>query len=68
MQLYAVNPVEALSIYFLQSINIISYWEWKAAGGTAEKAIQYKREEPLLSFIQAIERAEDEARGITSGF
>ncbi|WP_176718218.1 hypothetical protein [Paenibacillus kribbensis] len=68
MQLYAVNPVEALSIYFLQSINIISYWEWKAAGGTAEKAIQYKCEEALLPFIQAIERAEDEARGIVSGF
>lgn len=68
MQLYAVNPVEALSMYFLQPIDIISYWEWKAAGGTAEKAIQYKRKEPLMPFIQAIERAEDEARGIASGF
>ncbi|WP_263560121.1 hypothetical protein [Paenibacillus polymyxa] len=68
MQLYAVNPVEALSVYFLQSIDIIAYWEWANANGTAEKAIQYKREEPLLPFIQAIERAEDEARGIVSGF
>ncbi|MDN4084086.1 hypothetical protein [Paenibacillus polymyxa] len=68
IQLYAVNPVEALSVYFLQSIDIIAYWEWEAAGGTAEKAIQYKRKEPLLPFIQAIERAEDESRGIVSGF
>jgi hypothetical protein len=67
-QLYAVNPVEALSMYFLQSIDIITYWEWTNANGTAEKAIEYKREEPLLPFIQAIERAEDEARGIVSGF
>ncbi|WP_242210792.1 hypothetical protein [Paenibacillus polymyxa] len=68
MQLYAVNPVEALTMYFLQSIDIIAYWEWANANGTAEKAIQYKREEPLLPFIQAIERAEGEARGIVSGF
>ncbi|WP_209435654.1 hypothetical protein [Paenibacillus peoriae] len=68
MQLYAVNPVEALSMYFLQPIDIIAYWEWEAAGGTADKAIQYKREEPLLPFIQAIERSEDEARGIISCF
>lgn len=65
---YAVNPVEALSMYFLQSIDIISYWEWRDAGGMAERAIKYKREEPLMSFIQAIERAEDESRGIVSGF
>ncbi|MBU9706842.1 hypothetical protein KSP24_07860 [Paenibacillus sp. AK121] len=68
IQMYAVNPVEALSVYFLQSIDIIAYWEWATANGTAERAIQYKREEPLLPFIQAIERAEDEARGIVSGF
>ncbi|WP_230493817.1 hypothetical protein [Paenibacillus polymyxa] len=68
MQLYAGNPVGALSMYFLQSIDIITYWEWANANGTAEKAIQYKREEPLLPFIQAIERAEDESRGIVSGF
>ncbi|MFT9370387.1 hypothetical protein [Paenibacillus polymyxa] len=55
-------------MYFLQSIDIITYWEWANANGTAEKSIQYKREEPLLPFIQAIERAEDEARGIVSGF
>ncbi|WP_209435657.1 hypothetical protein [Paenibacillus peoriae] len=68
MQLYSVNPVEALSVYFLQPIDIITYWEWVNANGTAEKAIEYKREEPLLPFIQAIERAEDEARGIVSGY
>ncbi|AOK93066.1 hypothetical protein AOU00_19365 [Paenibacillus polymyxa] len=68
MQWYAVNPVEALSIYFLQPIDIITYWEWANANGAAEKAIQYKREEPLLPFIRAIERSEDEARGIISCF
>ncbi|MEC0180662.1 hypothetical protein P4H61_04015 [Paenibacillus peoriae] len=68
MQLYAVNPVEALSMYFLETLDVIAYWEWEAAGGTYEKAIQYKSEKPLLPFIQAIERAEDEARGIVSGF
>ncbi|MMZ47654.1 hypothetical protein D1872_93040 [compost metagenome] len=68
MYLCAVNPVEALTLYFLQPIDIIMYWEWANANGTAEKAIQYKREEPLLPFIQVIERAEDESRGIVSGF
>ncbi|MDY8025407.1 hypothetical protein [Paenibacillus polymyxa] len=68
IQLYTVNPVEALTMYFLQSIDIIMFWEWANANGTAEKAIDYKREKPLLPFIQAIERAEDEARGIVSGF
>ncbi|MBE0343595.1 hypothetical protein E4V51_25560, partial [Paenibacillus sp. 28ISP30-2] len=48
MQLYAANPVEILSMYFLESVDIIAYWEWRAAGGTAEKAIQYKSDEPLL--------------------
>ncbi|MGW8956779.1 hypothetical protein [Paenibacillus sp. NPDC055715] len=67
MQMYAVNPVEALSMYFLQPIDIIAYWEWEAAGGTAEKTIQYKREERLMPFIQAIERAEDEAMDMASG-
>ncbi|MGM1019989.1 MAG: hypothetical protein ACQEXV_05480 [Bacillota bacterium] len=67
MQLYAVNPVEALSMYFLQPIDIISYWEWRDCGGTYEKAIQYKREEPLMPFIQAIERAEDEAMDMAAG-
>ncbi|EHS58310.1 hypothetical protein [Paenibacillus sp. Aloe-11] len=68
MQLYAANPVEALSMYFLESIDIIAYWEWRDAGGTCEKAIQYKREEPLLPFIQAIEHTEDEAMDIVSGY
>ncbi|MMZ54843.1 hypothetical protein D1872_166720 [compost metagenome] len=68
IQLYTVNPVGALTMYFLQSIDIIMFWEWANANGTAEKAIDYKREKPLLPFIQAIERAEDEARGIVSGF
>ncbi|TKH44457.1 hypothetical protein C1I60_12785 [Paenibacillus terrae] len=67
IQLYAVNPVEALSMYFLQPIDIIAYWEWANANGTAEKAIQYKREDPLLPFIQAIERSEDEAMDMASG-
>jgi hypothetical protein len=68
MQLYAVNPVEALSMYFLQPIDIIAYWEWANANGTAEKAIQYKREAPLLPFIKAIEHAEDEAMDMVSGY
>ncbi|KJD46719.1 hypothetical protein QD47_05495 [Paenibacillus terrae] len=68
IQLYAVNPVEALSMYFLQPIDIIAYWEWANANGTAEKAIQYKSHEPLMPFIQAIERAEDEAMEIVSGY
>ncbi|WP_431089946.1 hypothetical protein [Paenibacillus sp. 8b26] len=67
MQLYTVNPVEALSMYFLLPIDIISYWEWRDCGGTYEKAIQYKREEPLMPFIQAIERAEDEAMDMAAG-
>ncbi|MGG1617977.1 hypothetical protein [Paenibacillus sp. NRS-1781] len=67
IQLYTVNPVEALSMYFLQSIDIIAYWEWRDANGTAEKAIQYKNDEPLISFIQAIEHAEDEAMNMACG-
>lgn len=68
MKLYIENPVNALSIYFLELLDIITFWEWEAAGGTYTKAIQYKRETPLMTLIQAIERAEDEARGIASGF
>ncbi|WP_200893381.1 hypothetical protein [Paenibacillus terrae] len=67
MQLYSVNPVEALTMYFLQSIDIIAYWEWRDAGGNAEKIIQYKHDEPLMPFIQAIERAEDEAMNMACG-
>ncbi|WP_082067211.1 hypothetical protein [Paenibacillus terrae] len=68
MKLYIENPVNALSIYFLELLDIITFWEWEAAGGTYAKAIQYKRETPSMTLIQAIERAEDEERGIASGF
>jgi hypothetical protein len=67
IKLYAINPVNALCIYFLETLDIVTSWEWEAAGGTDEKAIQYKREKPLISFIQAIERAEDEAVEIVFG-
>jgi hypothetical protein len=38
----------------LQPIDIIAYWEWANANFTAEKAIQYKREAPLLPFIRRL--------------
>ncbi|MDY8046826.1 hypothetical protein UY416_11015 [Paenibacillus polymyxa] len=60
MELYAANPVEALSVYFLESVDIHLYWEWVEAGGTCKKAIQYKQSTPEMTLIQAIERAEEE--------
>ncbi|MGW9526791.1 hypothetical protein ACWHAM_03395 [Paenibacillus terrae] len=60
MKLYTANPVNALTVYFLEPVDIIAFWEWETAGGTCEKAIQYKLEKPLMTLIQAIERAEDE--------
>ncbi|WP_179032997.1 hypothetical protein [Paenibacillus kribbensis] len=60
MHMYGVNPVDALSIYFLESVDIHIHWEWRDAGGTSEKAIQYKKEVPFMTLTQAIERAEAE--------
>jgi len=60
MKMYAANPVEALTRYFLQTIDIHMFWAWNSAGGTPYKAIQYKREDPLLSFVWATDRAEEE--------
>ncbi len=68
MKLYTANPVNALTLYFLEPVDIIAFWEWEAAGGTCEKAIHYKLEKPLITLIQAIERAEDETRGLASGY
>ncbi|KAF6572225.1 hypothetical protein ACYCS5_03125 [Paenibacillus sp. SEL3] len=58
IHMYGVNPVEALSVYFLESVDIHTHWEWCDAGGTSQKAIQYKREAPFMTLVQAIERAE----------
>ncbi len=55
MKLYTANPVNALTLYFLEPVDIIAFWEWEAAGGTCEKAIHYKLEKPLITLIQAIE-------------
>ncbi|KAE8559297.1 hypothetical protein QD46_21590 [Paenibacillus polymyxa] len=60
MAMYAINPVEALSVYFLESVDVHMYWEWCDAGGTGEQAIQYKLEDPFMTLIQAIERVEEE--------
>lgn len=68
IKMYAVNPIEALSVYFLETVDVHNYWEWRAVGGTGEKAIQYKRDQPLFTFIQAIERAEDESQNYVSGY
>lgn len=68
MDLYVANPIEALSVYFLESVDIHLYWEWAGAGGSSEKAIQYKQEEPEITLIQAIERAEDEVDRYVSGY
>ncbi|MDQ0046678.1 hypothetical protein [Paenibacillus polymyxa] len=65
IHIYGMNPVEALSIYFLESVDIHIHWEWLNAGGTSEKAIQYKREAPFMTLTQAIERAEGERYACT---
>ncbi|KJD46372.1 hypothetical protein QD47_07270 [Paenibacillus terrae] len=66
--MYAANPIEALSVYFLESVDIHLYWEWAGVGGSCEKAIQYKQEEPEMPLIQAIEKAEDEVDRYVSGY
>ncbi|WP_149095391.1 hypothetical protein [Paenibacillus terrae] len=68
MDLYAVNPVEALSVYFLESVDVHTYWEWSEAGGTYSKAIQYKQVKPEMTLAEAIEKAEAEARDLVSGY
>ncbi len=35
IKLYAVNPIEALSVYFLETVDVHNYWEWRAVGGTS---------------------------------
>ncbi|ASR46171.1 hypothetical protein [Paenibacillus kribbensis] len=63
IKMYVANPVEALSVYFLETVDVHTFWEWRDADGTYEKAIEYKREQPDMTLIQAVERAEDEACG-----
>ncbi|WP_025692103.1 hypothetical protein [Paenibacillus zanthoxyli] len=56
--MYSVNPIEALSHFYLENMDTLDYWEWKRAGGTAELAISYRKGNPELSLIEAIEKAE----------
>ncbi|WP_212734418.1 hypothetical protein [Paenibacillus terrae] len=47
IKMYVANPVEALSVYFLETVDVHTFWEWRDAGGTYEKAIEYKRDHLL---------------------
>lgn len=62
--LYKTNPIEALSRFYLENVDTLDYWDWVQAGGSAELAVDFRKEQPTLTFIQAIEQAErvNEAR------
>ncbi|OMF96295.1 hypothetical protein BK146_15580 [Paenibacillus sp. FSL R7-0333] len=56
--LYKINPIEALSRFYLENVDTLDYWDWLQSGGMAELAVHFRSENPTLSFIQAIEKAE----------
>ncbi|KWX74169.1 hypothetical protein D3C73_909010 [compost metagenome] len=62
--LYSINPIEALSRFYLENVDTLDYWEWKQAGGSIELAINFRSANPTLTLIEAIEKAE-RVRGIT---
>ncbi|MEK3875672.1 hypothetical protein [Paenibacillus sp. FSL M7-0420] len=56
--MYKINPIEALSRLYLENVDTLDYWDWVQAGGSAELAVDFRKEQPTLTFIQAIEQAE----------
>ncbi|MNW28941.1 hypothetical protein D3C74_57820 [compost metagenome] len=62
-KLYSVNPIEALSLYFLENVDLYSFWQWEQAGGEADKAISYKEMDAQLSFAQALVLLQQKHRG-----
>ncbi|MFD2411443.1 hypothetical protein [Paenibacillus rhizoplanae] len=56
--LYKTNPIEALSRFYLENVDTLDYWDWVQTGGSSELAVDFRTENPTLSFIQAIEKAE----------
>ncbi|MCE3199209.1 hypothetical protein K3T49_06175 [Paenibacillus sonchi] len=62
--MYSINPIEALSRFYLENVDTLDYWEWKQAGGSIELAINFRSANPTLTLIEAIEKAE-RVRGIT---
>ncbi|WP_053779900.1 hypothetical protein [Paenibacillus xylanivorans] len=57
-QKYKLNPVEALTFYFLENVDWYTYRQWIEAGGTAELCIRLRNDNPYISLTEAIERAE----------
>ncbi|SDK04036.1 hypothetical protein SAMN05428961_101579 [Paenibacillus sp. OK060] len=41
-QKYKLNPVEALTFYFLENVDWYTYRQWIEAGGTAELCIRLR--------------------------
>ncbi len=56
--LYSINPIEAVSRFHLENVDTLDYWEWIKAGGSVELAIKFRNENPNLTLIEAIEKAE----------
>lgn len=56
--LYKINPIEALSRFYLENVDTLDYWDWVQAGGSSALAVDFRTENSTLSFIQAIEKAE----------
>lgn len=56
--LYKINPIEALSRFYLENVDTLDYWDWVQSEGSSELAVDFRTENPTLSFIQAIEKAE----------
>ncbi|WP_152679805.1 hypothetical protein [Paenibacillus sp. IHB B 3415] len=62
--MYKINPIEALSRFYLENVDTLDYWEWIQAGGSAELAVNFRKANPTLTLIEAIEKAE-RMQGIT---
>lgn len=56
--MYKINPIEALSRFYLENVDTLDYWEWIQAGGSAELAVNFRKANPTLTLIEAIEKAE----------
>lgn len=62
--MYKINPIEALSRFYLENVDTLDYWEWIQAGGSAELAVNFRKANPTLTLIEAIEKVE-RMRGVT---
>ncbi|MNC16857.1 hypothetical protein D3C75_647210 [compost metagenome] len=62
---YTVNPVDALSRWYLENIDTLDFRKWERVGGSVKMVEEFKKSYPQLSFIEALEMAEKITRDKT---